>query len=61
MAQVKTQAVEVVPDRLYRLGAMMPLDGRISWVRGMVAEALVEVVDLEEHPAAIGIERAKLA
>lgn len=30
--QVKTQAVEVVPDRLYRLGAMMPLDGRISWV-----------------------------
>jgi flavorubredoxin len=32
MAQVKTQAVEVVPDKLYRLGAMMPLDGRISWV-----------------------------
>ncbi|HZK73819.1 MAG TPA: hypothetical protein VFD88_07455 [Clostridia bacterium] len=32
MAQVKTQAVELVPDRLYRLGAMMPLDGRISWV-----------------------------
>jgi len=32
MAQVRTQAVEVVPDKLYRLGAMMPLDGRISWV-----------------------------
>jgi flavorubredoxin len=32
MAQVKTQAVELVPDRLYRIGAMMPLDGRISWV-----------------------------
>jgi flavorubredoxin len=32
MAQIQTQAVEVVPDKLYRLGAMMPLDGRISWV-----------------------------
>jgi flavorubredoxin len=32
MAQVKTQPIELVPDRLYRLGAMMPLDGRISWV-----------------------------
>jgi flavorubredoxin len=32
MAQVKTQAVELIPDKLYRLGAMMPLDGRISWV-----------------------------
>lgn len=32
MAQVKTQAVELVPYRLYRLGAMIPLDGRISWV-----------------------------
>ncbi len=32
MAQVKTQAVELIPDQLYRIGAMMPLDGRISWV-----------------------------
>ena len=32
MAQVKTEAVELVADQLYRLGAMMPLDGRISWV-----------------------------
>ena len=32
MAQVKTQVVELVRDKLYRLGAMMPLDGRISWV-----------------------------
>ena len=32
MAQLKTQPVELVPDRLYRLGSMMPLDGRISWV-----------------------------
>jgi flavorubredoxin len=32
MAQVKTDAVELVPGSLYRLGAMMPLDGRISWV-----------------------------
>jgi flavorubredoxin len=29
---VRTGPVELVPDRLYRLGAMMPLDGRISWV-----------------------------
>ena len=26
----------------------------------MVAEALVEVVDLEEHPVAVGVERAKV-
>ena len=26
----------------------------------MVAEALVEVVDLEEHPLAVGVERAKV-
>jgi flavorubredoxin len=32
MAQVTTRPVELVADRLYRLGAMMPLDGRISWV-----------------------------
>jgi flavorubredoxin len=32
MAQVKIQAVELIPDELYRIGAMMPLDGRISWV-----------------------------
>ncbi|MBJ7599476.1 hypothetical protein [Candidatus Nephthysia bennettiae] len=32
MAQVKTEAVELIPGELYRLGAMMPLDGRISWV-----------------------------
>lgn len=33
MTQVsRTRAVELVPDRLYRLGATMPLDGRISWV-----------------------------
>lgn len=34
MAQTTTQAIELVPDKLYRLGAMMPLDGRISWVPG---------------------------
>jgi flavorubredoxin len=32
MAQVKTRAVELIPDRLYRIGGMLPLDGRISWV-----------------------------
>jgi flavorubredoxin len=32
MAQVRTKAVELVPNRLFRIGAMMPLDGRISWV-----------------------------
>ncbi len=31
MAQVKSKAVELVPDRLYRLGDMLSLDGRISW------------------------------
>ena len=32
MAQVKSKAVELVPDRLYRLGSMLDLDGRVSWV-----------------------------
>ncbi|MGI8609055.1 MAG: hypothetical protein ACR2MY_07480 [Candidatus Dormibacteria bacterium] len=32
MALTKTGPVELVADKLYRLGAMMPLDGRISWI-----------------------------
>ena len=42
-------------DRDHALG-----DRRISRIRGVVGEALVEVVDLEEHPLAVGIERAKV-
>src|ERR1700730_15346137 len=42
-------------DRDHALG-----DGRISRITGVVREALVEVVDLEEHLVAVGIERAKV-
>ena len=42
-------------DRDHALG-----DRRISRIRRVVTEALVEVVDLEEHLVAVGIERAKV-
>src|ERR1700730_4290780 len=35
-------------------------DRRISWIGGVVAEALVVVVDLEQDRVAIGIEAAKI-
>ena len=31
-----------------------------SRLRGVVGEALVEVVDLEEDPLAVGVERSKV-
>src|SRR6202048_2486153 len=42
-------------DRDHALG-----DRRVSWIGGVVAEALVEVVDLEQDRVAIGIKAAKV-
>src|ERR1700730_9805882 len=42
-------------DRDHALG-----DRWISRIRGVVREALVEVVDLEEHLVAVGVERTKV-
>src|ERR1700724_2272464 len=42
-------------DRDHALG-----NRRIGWIGGVVGEALVEVVDLEKDPMAVGVERAKV-
>jgi hypothetical protein len=42
-------------DRDHPLG-----DRWIRWIGGVVGGGVVEVVDLEEHPVAVGIERAKV-